>query len=76
MDYRLDLENNNVVLRTDEESWNTKIVMDGIIEFQFDNNFIIVGNDKTTKFIRFGDLSINKKVFNYLKKNNESKETI
>lgn len=75
MDYKLFIEDNGMTLRTDEESWNSKIVMTGITEFQFNDNFIIVSNDKCTKFVRFGDLTIDKRISKYLnKRNNESEE--
>lgn len=78
MDYYLGLEDGDIVLRTDtEESWNNKIVMTGITDFQFDSNFLIVGNDKVSKFLRFGDVTVDKRVTQIIKqKNNESKETI
>lgn len=77
MDYYLGLEDDNIVLRTDSgESWNNKIVMTGITDFQFDANFIIVGNDKVSKFLRFGDITIDKRVTQIIKQRNESKETI
>ena len=78
MDYYLGLEDGEIVLRTDtEESWNNKLVMTGITDFQFDSNFLIVGNDKVSKFLRFGDVTIDKRVTQIIKqKNNESKETI
>ena len=78
MDYWLGYEDGDIVLRTDtEESWNNKLVMTGITDFQFDSNFLIVGNDKVSKFLRFGDVTIDKRVTQIIKqKNNESKETI
>ena len=76
MDYYLGLEDGDIVLRTDtEESWNNKLVMTGITDFQFDSNFLIVGNDKVSKFLRFGDVTIDKRVTQIIKqKNNESQE--
>ena len=74
MDYWLGYEDEDVVLKTDtEETWSNKIVMTGITDFQFDNNFLIIGNSQVTKFLRFGDLTIDKKVSQNLKrKENES----
>ena len=76
MNYYLGLEDGEIVLRTDtEESWNNKLVMTGITDFQFDNNFLIIGNSQVTKFLRFGDLTIDKRVTEIIKrKNNESQE--
>lgn len=76
MDYYLGLEDGDIVLRTDtEESWNNKLVMTGITDFQFDSNFLIVGNNKVSKFLRFGDVTIDKRVTEIIKrKNNESQE--
>lgn len=74
MDYWLGYEDGDVVLRTDtEEAWSNKIVMTGITDFQFDNNFLIIGNSQVTKFLRFGDLTIDKEVTKNLKRkeNNE-----
>lgn len=69
MDYWLGYENGDVVLKTDtEEAWNNKIVMTGITDFQFDNNFLIIGNSRVTKFLRFGDLTIDKEVTKNLKR--------
>lgn len=74
MDYWLGYEDGDVVLKTDtEETWSNKIVMTGITDFQFDNNFLIIGNSQVTKFLRFGDLTIDKRVSQNLKrKENES----
>ena len=69
MDYWLGYEDGDVVLRTDtEEAWSNKIVMTGITDFQFDNNFLIIGNSRVTKFLRFGDLTIDKEVTKNLKR--------
>lgn len=69
MDYWLGYENGDVVLKTDtEEAWSNKIVMTGITDFQFDNNFLIIGNSRVTKFLRFGDLTIDKEVTKNLKR--------
>lgn len=69
MDYWLGYEDGDVVLKTDtEEAWNNKIVMTGITDFQFDNNFLIIGNSRVTKFLRFGDLTIDKEVTKNLKR--------
>lgn len=69
MDYWLGYEDGDVVLKTDtEEAWNNKIVMTGITDFQFDNNFLIIGNSRITKFLRFGDLTIDKEVTKNLKR--------
>ncbi len=69
MDYWLGYEDGDVVLRTDtEEAWSNKIVMTGITDFQFDNNFLIIGNSQVTKFLRFGDLTIDKEVTKNLKR--------
>lgn len=69
MDYWLGYEDGDVVLKTDnEESWSNKIVMTGITDFQFDNNFLIIGNSQVTKFLRFGDLTIDKEVTKNLKR--------
>lgn len=79
MDYKLILkENNNIVLSTDNEddSWRNEIVIDNIDYFSFDQNFITVGNDKVTKFIRFGNLTIDKNVGAILKKGRNESENI
>lgn len=69
MDYWLGYEDGDVVLRTDtEEAWSNKIVMTGITDFQFDNNFLIISNSQVTKFLRFGDLTIDKEVTKNLKR--------
>lgn len=69
MDYWLGYEDGDIVLKTDtEEAWNNKIVMTGITDFQFDNNFLIIGNNRVTKFLRFGDLTIDKEVTKNLKR--------
>jgi len=69
MDYWLGYEDGDVVLKTDtEEAWSNKIVMTGITDFQFDNNFLIIGNSQVTKFLRFGDLTIDKRVSENLKR--------
>lgn len=69
MDYWLGYEDGDVVLKTDtEEAWSNKIVMTGITDFQFDNNFLIIGNSQVTKFLRFGDLTIDKEVTKNLKR--------
>lgn len=69
MNYWLGYEDGDVVLKTDtEEAWNNKIIMTGITDFQFDNNFLIIGNSRVTKFLRFGDLTIDKEVTKNLKR--------
>lgn len=69
MDYWLGYEDGDVVLKTDtEEAWSNKIVMTGITDFQFDNNFLIIGNSQVTKFLRFGDLTIDNEVNKNLKR--------